>query len=119
MLLKHVLDYGESSYVGPIGVDQPNSQAWVNGFDHQGDLRCRTSFYALTFDPGWLVLIEYYSRAFKLGAYPPIIRDRIFLWSRPHPANLLNVPDNVSIPNNHEWVICVPGCHRSISFTFF
>ena len=65
---------------------------------------------ALIFDPGWLGLIEYYSRAFKLGAYPPIIRDRIFPWSRPHPANLLNVPDNVSIPNNHEWVSYVPCC---------
>ncbi|KAJ7697799.1 glycosyl hydrolase family 71-domain-containing protein [Mycena rosella] len=28
-------DYGESHYVGPIEGAQPNSQAWVNGFDHQ------------------------------------------------------------------------------------
>ncbi|KAG8906843.1 hypothetical protein FRC00_012303, partial [Tulasnella sp. 408] len=27
-------DYGESHYVGPIEVDQPNSNAWVDGFDH-------------------------------------------------------------------------------------
>lgn len=30
-------DYGESHYIGPIEGAQPNSQAWVNGFDHQGD----------------------------------------------------------------------------------
>ena len=29
-------DYGESHYVGPIEGAQPNSQAWTNGFDHQG-----------------------------------------------------------------------------------
>ena len=29
-------DYGESHYVGPIEGMQPNSQAWTNGFDHQG-----------------------------------------------------------------------------------
>ena len=29
-------DYGESHYIGPIAGAQPNSQAWVNGFDHQG-----------------------------------------------------------------------------------
>jgi glucan endo-1,3-alpha-glucosidase len=29
-------DYGESHYIGPIEGAQPNSQAWVNGFDHQG-----------------------------------------------------------------------------------
>ena len=27
-------DYGESTYIGPIGKDQPGSQAWVTGFDH-------------------------------------------------------------------------------------
>ena len=27
-------DYGESHYVGPIEGAQPNSQAWVNGFEH-------------------------------------------------------------------------------------
>ena len=29
-------DYGESHYIGPIAGAQPNSQAWVDGFDHQG-----------------------------------------------------------------------------------
>jgi glucan endo-1,3-alpha-glucosidase len=29
-------DYGESHYIGPIEGSQPNSQAWVDGFDHTG-----------------------------------------------------------------------------------
>jgi glucan endo-1,3-alpha-glucosidase len=29
-------DYGESHYLGPIKGAQPNSQAWVDGFDHSG-----------------------------------------------------------------------------------
>jgi glucan endo-1,3-alpha-glucosidase len=29
-------DYGESHYIGPIEGAQPNSQTWVNGFDHTG-----------------------------------------------------------------------------------
>lgn len=31
-------DYGESHYIGPIEGAQPNSQAWVDGFDHTGKL---------------------------------------------------------------------------------
>lgn len=31
-------DYGESHYIGPIEGAQPNSQAWVDGFDHTGEL---------------------------------------------------------------------------------
>ena len=29
-------DYGESHYIGPVEGAQPMSEAWVNGFDHQG-----------------------------------------------------------------------------------
>ncbi|KAL7413969.1 glycosyl hydrolase family 71-domain-containing protein [Mrakia frigida] len=60
--------YGESSYIGSILSDQPNSQNWVNGMDH-------------------LPLLEvnkYYATAFKTGQYPQISNDRIFLSSRPH-----------------------------------
>lgn len=35
-------DYGESHYIGPIAGDQPHSEAWTNGFDHQG--ACVTRF---------------------------------------------------------------------------
>lgn len=31
-------DFGESHYIGPINGDQPGSQAWVNGFNHTGEL---------------------------------------------------------------------------------
>lgn len=37
-------DYGESHYVGPIHGDQPGSEEWVNGFDHQG--MCAYSYHA-------------------------------------------------------------------------
>ena len=30
-------DYGESHYVGPIKGAQPNSQAWVDGYEHTGE----------------------------------------------------------------------------------
>lgn len=30
-------DYGESHYIGPVNGAQPNSQAWVDGFDHTGE----------------------------------------------------------------------------------
>ena len=31
-------DYGESHYIAPVKGDQPNSQAWVDGFAHDGML---------------------------------------------------------------------------------
>ncbi|KIJ64430.1 glycoside hydrolase family 71 protein [Hydnomerulius pinastri MD-312] len=86
-IVEHVTwnDYGESHYIGPIEGDQPNSQAWVDGFDHQG----------------WLVLTKYYSTAFKTGSYPAITKDRIIMWSRPHPA-LATAPDPVGQPTNFQ-----------------
>ncbi|KAF7313455.1 hypothetical protein HMN09_00501400 [Mycena chlorophos] len=79
-------DYGESHYVGPIHGAQPNSQSWVDGFDHQG----------------WLDLSAYYAAAFKTGYYPLIRRDRIFLWGRLYPA-AAGSPDRVPRPANWEW----------------
>jgi glucan endo-1,3-alpha-glucosidase len=61
-------DYGESHYIGPIRADQPNSQGWTDGMDHQG----------------WLSIIKLYSTAFKTGRYPSNT-DSITVWSRPHP----------------------------------
>ncbi|KAG8932422.1 hypothetical protein FRC03_011917 [Tulasnella sp. 419] len=80
-------DYGESSYIGPIEKDQPNSQAWVNGFDHNG----------------WLKLVKYYATGFKNGAYPPITQDQIYLWARPHGKNDVASSDSVGRPNNADW----------------
>ncbi|KAF8237471.1 glycoside hydrolase family 71 protein [Tricholoma matsutake] len=79
-------DYGESHYIGPIAGDQPHSEAWTNGFDHQA----------------WVDLIGYYIAAFKSGVYPTICRDRIFSWARLYPANA-DAPDSVGRPTHWEW----------------
>ena len=84
-------DYGESSYIGPIGAptDQPNSNAWVDGFDHQG----------------FLSLTGYYASAFKTGNYPTITNDRIWLWARPHGKNAGACCDPVGAkPQGWDWV---------------
>jgi len=71
-------DYGESHYIGPIRADQPNSQGWTDGMDHQG----------------WLSIIKIYSTAFKTGKYPGNT-DSITLWSRPHPKGAIaTAPSN-------------------------
>jgi len=52
----------------------------------------------------------FFAQAFKHGAYPPIQRDEIFLWGRPHPRDA-DAPDNVPRPRNWEladdmfWVV--------------
>ncbi|KAJ7078492.1 glycosyl hydrolase family 71-domain-containing protein, partial [Mycena epipterygia] len=81
-------DFGESHHVGPLLQDdsQPNSEAWVNGFDHQG----------------WLDLFAYHIQAFKTGVYPTITRDRIFLWARLYPAKA-NASDPIGSPLHGEW----------------
>ncbi|TFK58573.1 glycoside hydrolase [Pluteus cervinus] len=78
-------DYGESHYVGPIKGAQPNSQAWVDGMDHTG----------------WLELTQYYATGFKTGQLPQIEKDKLFMWSRTHPANA-QAPDPVGQPSNFE-----------------
>ncbi|KAG6376987.1 glycoside hydrolase family 71 protein [Boletus reticuloceps] len=78
-------DFGESHYIGPIEGAQPNSQAWVNGFNHTG----------------WLSMTSYYATAFKTGTYPAVSKDQIIMWSRPHPASA-TAPDPVGPPTNHQ-----------------
>ncbi|KAG8895863.1 hypothetical protein FRB99_000309, partial [Tulasnella sp. 403] len=79
-------DYGESTYIGPIGKDQPGSQAWVSGFDH-------TPFLQMT---------GYYATAFKTGQWPSITADKIFIWGRPHPRDA-NAPDGLGKPDKYTW----------------
>lgn len=79
-------DYGESHYVGPVEGVQPMSQAWVNGFDHQG----------------WLDLMKYYISAYKSGTYSDITKDRIFTWARLYPVNA-TAPDSIGKPTNYQW----------------
>lgn len=79
-------DYGESHYIGPIEGAQPNSNAWVDGFDHQA----------------WLQMTSYYATAFKTGQYPAIEKDQIFLTARPHPAKATASNDPVGKPRDFE-----------------
>ncbi|KAH6904267.1 alpha-1,3-glucanase [Coprinopsis sp. MPI-PUGE-AT-0042] len=80
-------DYGESHYMGPIEGDQPQSESWTTGFDHQA----------------WLYLQEYYIAAYKTGQFPFIPRDSIFLWGRLYPA-LADAPnDPVAKPSNYRF----------------
>ncbi|KAI0646055.1 glycoside hydrolase family 71 protein [Trametes meyenii] len=79
-------DFGESHYLGPVRGMQPMSQQWVDGMDHQA----------------WLDLMQYYITAYKTGLYPDIRKDRVFLWSRLHPANA-TAPDDVGMPDNAQW----------------
>ncbi|KAF8150452.1 glycoside hydrolase family 71 protein [Mycena galopus ATCC 62051] len=79
-------DYGESHYICPTPRGtQPASQAWVDGFPHNA----------------WLHLNSFFARAFKDGAYPPIERDQIFIWGRPHPR-AADAPESVPRPRNWE-----------------
>ncbi|KAG8908652.1 hypothetical protein FRB99_004940 [Tulasnella sp. 403] len=80
-------DYGESSYIGPIGKDQPNSQAWVNGFPHNA----------------WLTLTGYYAKAWKSGQWPTITKDTIYMWARPHGAADTAPDPSCGRPNNADW----------------
>ena len=106
--LHYLDDYGESHYIGPIEGAQPMSEAWVNGFDHQGILRFPSShvYGTLTQDAlkGWLDLQQYYISAFKSGVYPSVLRDRIFLWARLYPANSDVPQDHIGKPSGWQQV---------------
>lgn len=78
----------QSSYIGPIAGAQPNSQAWVDGFDH-------TALLAIT---------AYYSQAFRTGVYPAIEQDKIYLMARPHPVFATAYADPVGPPTGREYV---------------
>ena len=96
--MKHIIDYGESHYVGPIKGAQPNSQAWVDGFPHEP----------------WLQLNSYFSFAFKNGHYPKAHHDKIFIWGRPHPKAVNAGHDHVPRPDHWELVrFLTPDGHFS------
>lgn len=46
----------------------------------------------------------YYATAFKTGQYPIIVKDRIFLFARPHPANAKASNDTIEKPRDFELV---------------
>ena len=91
-----LIDYGESHYIGPIKGAQPNSEAWVNGFDHTA----------------WLHLCGYFAHLFKYERRIPseptadIVpnEDRVFVWARPHPRDAEAYADPVGRPRGWELV---------------
>ncbi|KZS88876.1 hypothetical protein SISNIDRAFT_432302 [Sistotremastrum niveocremeum HHB9708] len=99
-------DYGESHYIGPIEGAQPNSQAWVDGFDHTG----------------WLAITSYYAKAFKTGVYPTISKDQVVLYARPHPRDA-NSPDPVARPTNYQlvsdtlWAVVLASAPSTVTIT--
>lgn len=98
-------DYGESHYIGPIDGAQPNSQAWVDGYEHTA----------------WLKLTKYFVSAFKTGTYPMIEEDRIFAWSRPHrkdanaPGDKVPRPDNWQLTEDDFWVVIFAKAPTTVS----
>lgn len=98
-------DYGESHYIGPIEGAQPNSQGWVDGFNHTGQVCSPYCAARLlnTFCVGWLDMTNYYATAFKTGSYPAITEDKLYMWARPHPKDA-NAPDPVPQPTNFQLV---------------
>ncbi|KAG9013645.1 hypothetical protein FRB90_005817 [Tulasnella sp. 427] len=80
-------DYGESTYIGPIGKDMPSGTTWVTGFDH-------TPFLQMT---------GYYASAFKTGQWPTITSDKVFFWSRSHSKNAGASNDGLGKPTNWDW----------------
>ncbi|PVF94205.1 putative mutanase [Serendipita vermifera] len=80
-------DYGESSYIGPIEGEQPNSQAWVDGYPHLG----------------FLDMTSYWAQAYKTGTAPIIHQDKVYIWSRPHPRDAYAPQDSVPRPQNADW----------------
>lgn len=85
-LVPAIADYGESSYIGPIDGAQPNSQSWVDGFDHSALQEIN----------------RYYATAFRTGNYPAITQDKVYLTARPHPAFANAYSDPVGPPTGRE-----------------
>lgn len=100
-------DYGESHYIGPMGAetDQPNSQAWVDGFDHTA----------------WATMTKYYADAWRTGVWPTITKNKIYISTRPAPKNASpSQYDSVGIPSNWQWVSYPPVSLRNmLSYTLF
>ncbi|EPQ50592.1 glycoside hydrolase [Gloeophyllum trabeum ATCC 11539] len=99
-------DYGESHYIGPIEGAQPMSEAWVNGFDHQG----------------WLDMTPYFITAFKTGSYPTITKDKIYLWARPHPRNAtasdpVGPPTSYQLDQDQLWAVVMTTASSTVTLS--
>ncbi|TFK87288.1 glycoside hydrolase family 71 protein [Polyporus arcularius HHB13444] len=90
-------DFGESHYLGPRHDSQPlppGSEAWVDGFNHTG----------------WLSLTSYFAAQFKTGQAPPIEKDQLVMWARPHPksatpADPVGPPRDFQLLQDKLWAV--------------
>ncbi|KAI0822251.1 glycosyl hydrolase family 71-domain-containing protein [Trametes gibbosa] len=88
-------DFGESHYLGPIEGNLPaGSEAWANGFDHQG----------------FLEITNHFATWYKTGTEPAITTDQLVMWARPHPkdakpADPLGPPLNVELTQDQLWAV--------------
>jgi len=92
------------------------SEAWVNGFDHQGASSNAQKFWPCVVRShrtpalkGWLDLQQYYISAFKSGVYPKVLRDRIFLWARLYPSGADVPQDGIGRPSGWQNVRSSPA----------
>ena len=56
-------------------------------------------------------MTAYYARAFKTGTYPNILRDKVYVWARPHLRDA-HSPDHVPQPTNYQ-LVRMPNSYRS------
>lgn len=113
-----MIDYGESSYIGYIGLDsdQPlSSPQWTDGFDHTGESGLSskpsrkeglspTMARFVRSLAAWTTLAGYYIKAYKSGIYPTIVADKIWMWARPHGAADWAPDPWCGEPSNTAWV---------------
>lgn len=58
----------------------------------------------LRFEIAWLEMTEYYITAFKTGTYPDVLKDKIYMWARPHSASANAINPAAPRPKNADWV---------------
>ncbi|KAI9058333.1 glycoside hydrolase family 71 protein [Trametes sanguinea] len=99
-------DFGESHYIGPNNHGQlpPGSEAWVNGFDHQG----------------WLDITNYFATQFKTGQAPAITKDQLVMWARPHPKNAtpndpVGAPKDFQLFQDKLWAVVLATADGSLT----
>lgn len=63
-------------------------------------------------------MTAYYARAFKTGAYPTILRDKVYVWARPHLRDA-HSSDHVPQPTNYQLVRMLNSCGSRNKLTKF
>ncbi|RDX53305.1 glycoside hydrolase [Lentinus brumalis] len=100
-------DFGESHYIGPQhGQLPPGSEAWVNGFDHQG----------------WLSLTNFFATQFKTGQAPAVEKDQLVMWARPHPKNAtpadpVGPPTDFQLFQDKMWAVVLASADGKLTLS--